>query len=243
MDFVCSFWGGLLWLLIGGIGGWIIHSLFHGPKITELSDAIQDRDRRLMAISRDHKIITAEQQKKNLSIKSELTHLERTNTDLKNHNSDLRDTIDALRKSQEEQLAMLFEPQTAIEKIDQSHELASDAPGLPQPSKSEAPPTDELFNKSKLKLERTRKKLKKATKYSLKLEEKIIKLNRALKEKSKLKTVVKEVPVVIREEVQIKEQIDKKKLEKLFGFKVPTIKSKKTIQISKKKGKPVIVKS
>ena len=242
MDIVCSFWGALLWLLAGSIGGWIIHSIFHGHKITELSDALMDRDSRLMGISRDHKNILAEQEKRNLSLKSELTHLERSNTDLNTHNFDLRSTIDTLRKSQEEHLAILFEPQNETEESDETHEIVS---ANLQLSKSNPPSPNKAEKssiKGKQKLERTRKKLKKATKYALKLEERLIKLTRALKEKVKAKTIVKEVPIIIRQEVQIKERIDKKKLEKLFGFKVPTIKSKKTVQVSKKKGKPVIIK-
>jgi len=238
MDFVFNIWGALLWLLVGGIGGWIISSIFNGPRISELKNSIMDRDSRLMAISRDHKAIIGEQEKKYHSIKSELTQLERSNTDLKTHNSDLRSTIDELRISQDEQLALLFEP---IEKSSTINPVSAE---LQAPTTlSEKIATSDVKTKipnSLKKLKKTKRQLKKARNRVYELEKQISKLKLAFKKSAK--PIIKEIPVIIREEVQIKERIDKKKLEKLFGFKVPTITSKKVVQISKKKGKPVVVK-
>jgi hypothetical protein len=240
MDFVCSFWGALLWLLIGGISGWIINNLIYGSKITELKNSIMDRDSRLMAISRDQKSIMGAYESKNHSLKNEISHLERANTGFKIHNSDLRNTIDELRKSQEEQLSLLFEPlhreeseETQVVKSNDDNPIGKK---LIVSEKNTA-----TLKKSNRKLKNSKKKLKVATKQNARLVTKIKKLKLILKNGLKIKTILKEVPVVIREEVQIKESIDKKKLEKLFSFKVPIIKSRKTLQVSKKKGKPTIV--
>ncbi len=58
-----------------------------------------------------------------------------------------------------------------------------------------------------------------------------------MKKDSKTQTVVKEVPVEIIKEVEVIESIDYDKLKKLLMNELPTIRNRKLISSSKKKGK------
>lgn len=66
---------------------------------------------------------------------------------------------------------------------------------------------------------------------------------KSLKKDSKTQTVVKEVPVEIIKEVEVRESIDYAKLKRLLMNELPTIRSRKLISSSKKKGKPGTKKS
>ncbi len=233
MDYLTSIWGILLFFLLGGILGWIIKAYFANQRIIELTNSINDRDNRLLAISRDHKSIIADRDNTILALKSQIDTLERSQSQDKNHIHDLRQTVQTLKSAvkKEKQNPPSAAPSKAIIKtspktVSVSPSKQSILAAIPSPAKS----TDAQFKKKKKKKGRKKKRI-------AKLRTQVQKLKSKLKKAQKTKTIIKEIPIVIRKEVQFSEKIDLKKLKKMFSTKLPIIRSKKVINVSKKKGK------
>jgi chromosome segregation ATPase len=95
------------------------------------------------------------------------------------------------------------------------------------------------LNKKSKKYKKLRKKYKKlASKY-----DKRMKQIKSLKQSIVDNSAVKTIPIEITKEIEVVERIDFKKLKKILGDKLPTIRSKKIKKASMVKGKPEVKKT
>lgn len=246
MDFLFSFSGLVCVLLIGGALGYGLHFLVCIPKIRALTDSIQERDTHLLAIAHDHKTIMADKEATYIALKADMTHLERKNTELKIHITDLRKTVLQLEEENQSALRMLhlatedeIFPIPHNQNIQRSHphdsltlQVTQDPNGKSDDIAASMYAADPAATDT---ITRLHKHLKKAQRKNKKLRKRIEKLLLASSSHAIERTIIKEVPVVMREEILLKEAIDKKKLQEILNYHVPITSSIQKIKLSKEK--------
>lgn len=234
MDIICSSWFIYpLGSLLAGLFGWLLRDYFAKRKLSELHASQESTSAMINKLTADHVKTKNEDDAKVESLQNELTRLKRTNhtekeelqKKWKQSESTLHKQLDTLQ----EENSVLKQHVESLKATDNSDNLASSA---------EVDRLNEELNALKKKHLKVKDKYKKLEKQHLKSQKSAVKKAST----SKDQTVLREVPVEITKRVEVQETVDFKKLKKLLTSKLPTIKKTKVTGVTKKKGKPKIVK-
>lgn len=219
--------------LLAGLFGWLLRGYFANRKLDELRTSQASTNAMINKLTDDHNQIKNEDDAKVESLQNELTRLKKTNSiEIENIQKKSTQNETALY----EQLDILQEENSVLNQRFENLKDIKDSDI--HASSAELDLLNEEHKALKKKHSKVKDKYKKLEKQHLKSQKSAVMKAGA----SKSQTVVREVPVEITKRVEVQEKVDFKKLKKLLTSKLPTIKKTKVTGVTKKKGKPKIVK-
>lgn len=229
----CSWWMYLLGSLLAGLFGWLLRGYFAQRKLDDLEASQESANASIRRLTADNIKAKHEYDAKVNRLQQDVKNLEETQRTEKDtiHKKWLEkaDNLNTELNTMQEENTALQSSIDELKKIERSDEL------VPPPDLQRVNEELNYYKEKSLKNKRKYKKLEKKYLKSLKGTEK-------KPDHSKPQSVVKEVPVEITKRVEVQELVDFKKLKKLLTNKLPTVKKTKVTGITKKKGKPKIVK-